>query len=99
MAVNEEMAQVVARVAGESQDRFDVIRLRQERPGRWFDGVVKPQRRPGMRLKGQERLRIGPFRVEDRENVGDPAGIVIVEFVESADGEGMEGGELHARSP
>ena len=90
MAVDEQAARF-GRVAAKSQDRFDVPFLRQQNVWVRLDRIVKAQRRAKVRVVRLERFRIRPFRVKDRQNVGDPPALVADEFVKSANGEGWEG--------
>lgn len=98
MAMDQEMT-LIARVAAERQDRVDVGLLRQHDAGARLDCVVKAQRGAKMRIEVLERLRLGPFRIENRENVSDASAAVAVELVKAANGQGGKGGGLHAGTP
>jgi len=52
-----------------------------------------------VRIEVLERLRLRPFRVENREDVGDAPPTVAVELVKTANGQGRKGGGLHAGTP
>ena len=98
MAVNEQAARF-GRVSAKSQDRFDVPLLGQQNVSIRLDRVVKAQGRAKVRIERLERGRIRPFRVKDRQNMGDPTALVADEFVKSADSEVEEGGRLHGLGP
>ena len=90
MAVNEQAAGLGC-VAAEGQDRLDVRLLRQQNVSTRLDRIMEAHDRAEVRIVGQERFRVGPFRVENRQDMGDAPALVADEFVESADGEGGEG--------
>jgi monofunctional glycosyltransferase len=98
MAVDQEVANI-GRIAGERQDRLDDGLLRQHDAGVRLDRVVKPERGPKVRIELLERLRLRPFGVKKRENVGDAPRAVEIEFVKAADGQGGKGERLHAGTP
>ena len=87
MAMDEQVAEVVADVAAERQDAFDVRDPRQHDVGRGFDRVVEIQRGPTVRIEGPERRRFRPARVQNGQDVGDAAGAVAVELVKPANGQ------------
>ena len=64
MAVDQQVTHI-AGVAAERQDRVDIGLLRHHDAGAGLDCVVKAQRGPKVRIEVQERLRIGPFGVEN----------------------------------
>ncbi len=90
MAVDEQAA-CFGRVAAESQDRFDVPSLGQQNVWIRLDRIVKAQGRAKVWIERLERGRIRPFRVKDRQNMGDSTALVADEFVKSANREGWEG--------
>ena len=98
MAVDQEVGDVAC-VPAESQNRLDVGPLWQYDARSWLDRVVKPESGSKVRIEGEERLRVRPLGVENRQDMGDAPGGVVVEFVEAADGERGEGERFHARCP
>ena len=55
------------------------------RPGSRLDDVVEPQRQPVMRRELGESRRVGPFRIEDRQDMRHPGGAMLVELGNAAD--------------
>ena len=94
MAVNEQ-APCLRRVATESQNRFDVRFFRQQNVRIRLDRIVKAESRTKVRIERRECRRVRPFRVKNRQNMGNPAALVADEFVKSANSEGGEGCGLH----
>ena len=98
MAVDEEVAHI-ASVAAERENCVDVALLRQHDAEARLDRVVKAQRGAKVRIEVLERLRLGPFGVENREDMSDAALAVAVELVKAANGQGGKGKGLHAGTP
>lgn len=104
VAVDEEMTfATVSRVLGErapeAQDRVDVLALGQHDVGRGLDGIMEVQGRAVVGIVGPERLRLGPVRIEDGQDVRDRAGAVVVELLEAADREERDRERLRGRAP
>ena len=81
MAVDQQ-AWPFTRAAAESQDRLDVSLLRQQDARAWLDRVVKAQCGAEVRIERLKRRWLGPFGVEDRQNMSNAPALVAVEFVE-----------------
>ena len=66
------------RVAAESQNRLDVPSLGRQNVRVRLDRVVKAEGGAKVRIERLERLRVGPFRVEDRQNMRDASTLVAM---------------------
>src|SRR5208283_6065839 len=85
MAMDKQMAKIVACIAAESEDRLDVRLLRQYDPGTGFDRVLKMQRGAQVRIECPKRIRFRPIGVKNGQNVRDALGAVVVKLLEAAD--------------
>src|SRR5271157_1858416 len=80
MAMDKQMAKIVACIAAESEDRLDVRLLRQYDPGTGLDRIVKMQRGAQVRIECPKRIRFRPIGVKNGQNVRDALGAVVVEL-------------------
>src|SRR5208337_4775431 len=98
MAMDKQMAKIVACIAAESEDRLDVRLLRQYGPGTGLDRVVKMQRGAQVRIECPKRIRFRPIGVKNGQNVRDALGAVVVKLLDAADRQHGKRRWLHGRA-
>src|SRR5262249_51173716 len=76
MAMHQEMTQifgVVQKIAAERQNFRNLLRPRRLEPWRFLNDIVEFQLKPGMLAVCAEGFGLRLLRIEDRENMRDPA--------------------------